>query len=311
MLTRLVLPIVTVAASLAAPATINAQSEEARMNAGVATTPVPARSGRVEINGISYHYQIHGEGEPLLLLHGGLGSTDMFAPILPLLAAGRQVIGIDLHGHGRTTLGDREFSIPAMGDDFAAILTELGYDQVDALGYSLGAGVAFRLAVQHPERVRRLAIVSAGYSRDAYFHEILEQQAQVNAAAAEFMKETPMYQSYMAIAPNPDDFPRLLDRIGILMSKDYDWAEDVKTLTMPVILVFGDSDLYRPEHMISFYKLLGGGLRDAGWMREHQSRNRLAILPGRTHYDLFFAPEMIAAVLPFLNGEQAGGSWEE
>lgn len=120
-----------------------------------------------------------------------------------------------------------------------------------------------------------------------------------------------MYQSYVAIAPNPDDFPRLLDAISAYMSKDFDWADDVKRLTMPTILVYGDSDMYRPEHMISFYQLLGGGLRDAGWMKEHQSQNRLAILPGRTHYDIFMAPEMVTTVLPFLNGEKAGGSWGE
>jgi len=268
-------------------------------------TTAAARTGRIEIDGISYYYQIHGEGKPLLVLHGGLGSFEMFGPILPQLTAGRQVIGIDLQGHGRTTLGAREFSIPAFADDIATILSELGYDQVDVLGYSLGAGVGFRLAVQHPDLVRRLALVSAGYSSDAFYPEIRAQQRQVNAAAAEFMKETPMYQSYVAIAPNPNDFPRLLDAIGQLMARDFDWSADVAKLKAPVILVYGDSDMYRPEHMIDFYRLLGGGLRDAGWMKEHQAPNRLAILPGRTHYDIFMAPELVSTVLPFLNGGEA------
>lgn len=299
------------AATLAAPIITESQEESAPMTTAATTMTTPTRSGRIEVNGVSYYYQIHGAGEPLLLLHGGLGSFEMFGPVLPLLTAGRQVIGIDLHGHGRTTLGDREISIIDMGDDLAVLLEKLGYEQVDALGYSLGAGVAFRLAVQHPERVRRLGLVSAGYARDGFFPELLTQQAQVNAAAAEFMKDTPMYQSYIEIAPNPEDFPRLLDRIGAAMSTPYDWADDAKRLAMPVMLVYGDSDMFRPEHMIEFYKLLGGGLRDAGWMREHQSQNRLAILPGLTHYDIFFAPELIATVLPFLNGESAVRDWAE
>jgi pimeloyl-ACP methyl ester carboxylesterase len=124
--------------------------------------------------------------------------------------------------------------------------------------------------------------------------EMLPMQAQVGAGMAEAMKETPMYASYKAVAPRPEDFPRLLDRMGELMRTPYDWSDEVKTLAMPVMLVFGDSDMYRPEHIVSFYQLLGGGLKDAGWMREHMSRNRLAILPDLTHYEIFFAPAMVA-----------------
>ena len=273
--------------------------------------PVPSRSGHIEANGVSYYFEIRGEGEPLLLLHGGLGSIDMFGPVLPMLAERRQVIGVDLHGHGRTTLGDRKISLIDMGDDMAVILEELGYDQVDVLGYSFGSGVGFRLAVQHPERVRRLALVSAGYARDGFYPEMLPQQAQVGAAMAEAMKGTPMYESYAAIAPNPEDFPRLLDEMGELMRQPFDWSGEVKKLAMPVMLVYGDSDMFRPEHIVKFYQLLGGGLRDAGWMRENMSQNRLAILPDLTHYEIFFAPEMVATVLPFLNGESGSKSWAE
>src|SRR5262245_15259169 len=153
------------------------------------------KSGRIAVNGLNYYYEIHGQGEPLLLLHGGLGSIDMFAPLMPALARNRQVIGVDLHGHGRTPLGEREISLIDMGDDMAALLKRLGYGQVDVLGYSLGGGVAFRLAVQHPEAVRRLVIVSAGYAQDGFFAEMLPMQAQVGAGMAEAMKNTPMYQS--------------------------------------------------------------------------------------------------------------------
>jgi pimeloyl-ACP methyl ester carboxylesterase len=289
--------IVTAAAALALPAVAAAQQGS-----------VP-RSGYVEANGVNYYYEIHGRGEPLLLLHGGLGSIGMFQPVMPALTEGREVIAVDLHGHGRTALGDRAIRIPDIGDDMAEVLRRLGYDQVDVLGYSFGGGVALRLAVQHPDRVRRLAIVSAGYARDGFYPEMLPLQAQVGAAMAEQMKETPMYRSYMAVAPRPEDFPKLLDRMGELMRTPYDWSEEVKTLKLPVMLVYADSDMYRPEHIVQFYQLLGGGLRDAGWMREHMSQNRLAILPDLTHYDIFLSPALPATVRPFLDGKSGAKSW--
>jgi pimeloyl-ACP methyl ester carboxylesterase len=231
--------------------------------------------------------------------------------VLPHLAENRQVIAVDLHGHGRTALGDRAINLIDIGDDLAVLLQELGYEQVDVLGYSFGGGAAFRLAVQHPRFVRRLALVSAGYAQDGFHPEMLPQQAQVSGAMADMMKETPMYQSYVAVAPRPEDFPKLLDRMGELMRRPYDWSDDVRTLRMPVMLVFGDSDMYRPEHIIEFYRLLGGGLRDAGWMRENMSQNRLAILPDLTHYDIFLAPALAATVLPFLDGRSGAASWSE
>ncbi|TGQ47949.1 MULTISPECIES: alpha/beta hydrolase [unclassified Mesorhizobium] len=271
----------------------------------------PEKFGLLPINGLNYYYAIYGKGEPLLLLHGGLGTTDMFAPILPKLAENRTVIGVDLQGHGRTALGERPLSLEAMGDDMAVIVKALGYNKVDVMGYSLGGGVAFRMAVQHPEAVRRLVLVSTGYAADGFYAEMRAQQAQVGAAAADIMKDTPMYKSYMAVAPRPQDFPKLLDQLGAHMRKDYDYSADVAKLKMPVMLVFGDSDMYRPEHEIKFFQMLGGGLKDAGWMRENLSQNRLAILPNRTHYDIFFAPELPATALPFLNGEIKVKSWDE
>ena len=267
------------------------------------------KSGRIDVDGIQYHYQIRGQGAPLLLLHGGLGSVDMFAPIMPMLGAKRQIIGVDLQGHGRTPLGSRPISMAAMGADMAAILKKLGYGPVDVMGYSMGAGVAFQLAVQHPEQVRRLVLVSGSFAKDGFYPEMVEAQGQLSSKMAEAMKDTPMYKSYAAVAPNPGDFPKLLDAMGDMIKKPFDWSADVPKLTMPVMLVYGDSDMYRPEHVVKFYQLLGGGLKDAGWQRENMSRNRLAILPGLTHYDIFLSPQLPATVLPFLDGKAASVNW--
>lgn len=269
------------------------------------------KSGHVEANGLEYYYEIHGQGEPLLLLHGGLGHSGMFGPVLPLLAATRQVIAVDLHGHGRTSLGARPISLIDMGDDLDTIVRQLGYAKLDVLGYSLGAGVAFRFAVQHGERVRRLVLVSAGFATEGFHPEMLPMQAQIGAGMADLMKGTPMYQSYVAVAPDPREFPRLLDRMGDFMRQSYDWSDDVKKLSMPVMLIYGDGDMFRLEHVVRFYQLLGGGLRDAGWMREHLSPNRLAILPDLTHYEIFLAPAMATAALSFLDGRSGTQSWAE
>jgi pimeloyl-ACP methyl ester carboxylesterase len=293
--------------AVAAPRTEAAQPPAAHS----APANAPGKSGIVAANGVDYYYEVHGEGEPLLLLHGGLGSIDMFRPLLPVLSEHRQVIAVDLQGHGRTTLGERPISLVDMGDDMAVILEQLAVEQVDVLGYSMGGGVALRLAVQHPQSVRRLALVSAGFAQNGFYAEMLPLQAQLSGAMAEQMKETPMYQSYLAVAPRPGDFPKLLDRMGELMRTPYDWSEDVKALKMPVMLVYADSDMFRPEHMVAFYQLLGGGLRDAGWQRENMSKNRLAILPDATHYDIFLSPALPRTVLPFLSGESSARSWAE
>jgi pimeloyl-ACP methyl ester carboxylesterase len=153
-------------------------------------------------------------------------------------------------------------------------------------------GVAFRLAVQH----RR---AGPGLDRPAQTdYPDAPWQARFPAGGRD--EETPMYKSYVAVAPQ-GGLPKLLDRMGELMRTPYNWADDVKTLKMPVMLVYGDSDMYRPEHIVEFYHLLGGGLRDAGWMGEHMSPNRLAILPDLTHYDIFLAPAL-AETCAFLDG---------
>src|SRR6185295_4233040 len=151
----LIVMFATVAASFAAPTIVQAAQEKPAVQAA---TPKPGKSGHAAVNGVNYYYAVYGRGEPLLLLHGGLGQIEMFGPNLTKLAQSRQVIGVDLQGHGRTALGNREISLVDMGNDMAGVLKKLGYDKVDVLGYSMGAGVAFQFAAQHPVMVRRLVL---------------------------------------------------------------------------------------------------------------------------------------------------------
>jgi pimeloyl-ACP methyl ester carboxylesterase len=260
-----------------------------------------APAGRAAINGIDYGYEIRGQGAPLLLLHGGLTTFDLFDPAMPALIKGRELILVDLQGHGRTTLGNRPLRCEAIADDIDALLQQLGRTQVDVLGYSFGGCVGLRLALQHPARVRKLVLVSTPYANDGWYPDLVAQQEQVGAAQAPFLMATPLYQAYQAVAPNVADFPRLLDALGDFMRSKYDWSAEVGKLAMPVMLVYGDADGIRLEHVMKFYQLLGGGQKDAGWNRENMPTNRLAIVPDMTHYEAFATPRVAETVLPFLD----------
>jgi pimeloyl-ACP methyl ester carboxylesterase len=267
------------------------------------TTEARGRGQYADVNGISLYYETQGTGRPLILLHGGLGSGEMFGPVLPALAERHQVIAVDLQGHGRTADIDRPIDIRLMADDIAALIGHLGLDRPDVVGYSLGGGVALQTAVRHPDRVGRLVAASAGIRRDATYPEILAQQGQLGAAAVEFMKDTPMYQLYQQVAPRPEDFGRLLGKMAEGMAKDFDFTEEVRGLRVPTLIVAADADMCPPSHFVEVFKLLGGGLRDGGWdgAGRPEGGHALAILPGLTHYNLFGSPLFAAVILAFLD----------
>jgi pimeloyl-ACP methyl ester carboxylesterase len=258
-----------------------------------------------EVNGINLYYETHGAGQPMMLLHGGLASSEMFGPILPTLADHHQVIAVDLQGHGRTADIDRPIELGLIADDIAALIHYLGLDRPDVVGYSFGGGVAFHTAVKYPAKVRKLVMAAANIRPDAIYAEMRVQQGQVNAAAAEFMKDTPMYQLYQKVAPRPEDFPRLLDKMGALMAKDFDYAQEVRGLQVPTLIVAADADMAPPSHYVEVFKLLDGGLRDGGWMGEGRPAggHALAILPGLTHYNVGTSPLFAAVTLDFLDKE--------
>jgi pimeloyl-ACP methyl ester carboxylesterase len=257
-----------------------------------------------DVNGISLYYEEHGSGQPLVLLHGGYGSGEMCAAIVPALASGRRVITVDLQGHGRTADVDRPLRFQTMGDDIAALIRHLGLGpgaEADVMGYSLGAGVALRTAIQHPDLVRRLVIVSHPVRRDGWFPQSLAGFDQMGPTFAEAMKPSPIYEAYTRLAPRVEDWPVLVDKMGTMLREDYDWSAEVGKITAPVMLVYGDADSVWPAHIAEFYALLGGGLRDANWDGSARPVARLAILPGHTHYDIFFSPDLTNAVIPFLD----------
>lgn len=260
--------------------------------------------GYAAVNGLELYYEVHGTGEPLILLHGGFGMGSMFAGILSQLSQTQQVITVDLQGHGRTADIDRPLRYELMADDVAALIRHLGLGQVNVMGYSLGGGVALRTAIQHPDVVKKLVTVSAPFKRDAWYPEVLTGMGQMGREVAELMKQSPMYESYVSVAPQPENFPLLAEKTGDLLRQDYDWTDEVAALPMPTLVVFADADSVPPSHAARFYELLGGGQRDAGWDGSAIPASQLAILPGLTHYNIFFAPALVSAVLHFLNPPQ-------
>ena len=225
---------------------------------------------------------------------------------MDLYAAEHQVITVDLQGHGRTADVDRPLDLAGMGDDIAAVIEHLGLEHPDLLGYSLGGGIAFRTAFQHPELIRRLVVVSAHIWRTAIYPEMQVQQGQVTEAAVDALKGTPMYQEYARIAPRPEDFGRLLGKIGAMMAEDFDASDQVRGLQVPTLIVAADADMAPPSHYVEVFALLDGGQRDGGWMGEGRPKggHALAILPGLTHYDIGASALLAQTALAFLDAPE-------
>ncbi len=262
---------------------------------------VPIAYGLAAVNGIELAYQVHGSGAPLVLIHGGFGSAEMFGPTLEALAAGRSVIGVDLQSHGRTPAVNRPMRFETMADDVAALIGHLGHERADVMGFSLGGGVALRTAIQHPAAVRRLVVVSAPFRRAGWHREHIAAFDAMGPEMAEQMKQSPMYEVYRRIAPRVEDWSVLAAQVTGLLKLDYDWTEEVRALPMPVLVVAGDADGIPPRHAVELFEILGGGARDAGWDRSGMTRHALAILPRATHYDIDVAPGLARCVGAFLD----------
>ena len=188
-----------------------------------------------------------------------------------------------------------------MADDIAALIEHLGLARADVMGYSLGGLVALRTAIQHPQRVRRLVLLASSFRRDGSHPEVVAAMDEMTPQIADMLKQSPLYEVYSRLAPRVEDWPVLIARTSELLKYDYDWTAETRELSPPTMLVFADADSVRPAHIVEFYGLLGGGLRDARWDGSARPTARLAILPGTTHYDICASPALVPAVIAFLD----------
>jgi pimeloyl-ACP methyl ester carboxylesterase len=278
------------------------------------TSPTPAaanakdgtvQAGYALLGDLQMYYEIHGAGEPLVLLHGGFMNIDAMEPLLPALAQRRQVIAPDLEGHGRTTHLDRPLHYTHMADGVADLLRQLGIEQADVVGFSMGGMAALRLAMRHPNVVRRLVAVSSPYSTAGFYPAATAGWPEMSA---EGFVGTPMEQSYLLRAPHPERWPAFVNKMREMMMSFDGWsAADIASIKAPTLLVVGDADLIRPEHTIELLRMLGGAREDGG-MGELPAA-QLAVLPHTTHFNILDRVDLLLPiVLSFLNGEDAPAS---
>ena len=264
-----------------------------------------AETGYAPVGDLEMYYEIHGAGPPLLLLHGAYMTADALRPLLPGLAETRRVIVMEQQGHGRTADADRPLSYEQMADDTAALARRLEIEQGDVVGYSMGGGIALQLAIRHPTLVRRLVVASAGYTSDSMHAEAL---AMFPSITPELFAGSPIEEAYLRLAPNPDHFPKLVEKLTTLDTTEFAWSEeDIRGIAAPTLIVLGDSDGIRLEHVVQFFRLRGGGVMgDLAGLPESQ----LAVLPGTTHFMppgsgvLDRADWLLAMIAPFLDAER-------
>jgi pimeloyl-ACP methyl ester carboxylesterase len=257
-------------------------------------------SGYASVNGLNMYYETYGSGKPLVLLHGSYFTIPLnWEHIIPLLATDRQVIALEMQGHGRTKDINRAFSYEAMADDVSLLLKHLKIDSADILGYSMGGGVAFQFAVRHPEQLRRLVVISAPYKHNGWWPET---QAAFATFNADMFKGSIIEKEYTKHGNDPARFPDFVKKVISIDLKPYDWTNDVKAIKAPLFLAIGDADGVRYEHALELYKAKGGGKQ--GDMTGAPA-SRLAILPGTTHIGMFFQREswLVPMIKDFLDSD--------
>ena len=238
------------------------------------------RGAYAEVNGLRMYYEIHGAGPPLVLLHGAYQTIDGMGPILPGLAETRRVIAVELQGHGRTAdVVDRPITYEGMADDVAALLRHLGIERADVFGYSMGGGVALQLAIRHPGSLRKLVCSSASYTSEGMQPQLHEM---IPSITPEMFAGSPLEAAYLKVAPNPEHFPMLVEKLKRLDMTPFAWpADDIRGIAAPTLLVVGDSDVVRLEHAVEMFRLLGGGgMGDLAGLPDSQ----LLVLPGTSHF---------------------------
>ena len=251
-------------------------------------------SGYVTVNELNMYYEIHGEGQPLVLLHGAFSAIGTsFGKMLPELSRTRQVIAFELQGHGRTADIDRPLTIEGMAEDVAAALPQLGIERADVLGYSSGGSVALHFAVRHPEMLRKLVLMSVSYTLSGVHPGLMEG---IGEMKPEMMYGSPWHDEYMRIAPRPEDFNRLFEKKTQMDRQIKDFSEEaIRGINAPTLLIIGDSDLIRPEHAVEMFRLLGGGV--FGDTPAGLPNSQLAILPGTSHVTIVDRADWLVSMI--------------
>jgi len=253
----------------------------------------PDSKGYAAVNDVELYYEIHGSGPPLIMLHGGVTPSEMFGAPLAEMAKTHKVVALHARGHGLSTDSNRPWSFETFADDVAAVMAHLGIEKASVMGYSSGALVALQTAVRHPQRIDRLIVISTAFRTDGYYPEVLKAFEQMPSAASTLgasVSASPLAAMYPSV-----NWETVFRKTGELANRHHDWSAAVAAIEAPTLLVFADADAMRPEHIVEFYKLLGGGQREAGFDGSLRSPNRLAIIPNTTHYTLLGA----AAVTQF------------
>jgi pimeloyl-ACP methyl ester carboxylesterase len=262
---------------------------------GMKMTSMPAQSGYVAVNGLQMYYEVHGTGQPLVLLHGAFSAIGTsFGALLPGLAKTRRVIGFELQGHGHTADIDRPMSLEQMADDTAAAIRQLGIGPADIFGYSMGAAVALHVALRHPDVVRKLVLASVTYTLSGIHPGLMDGLGEMRP---EMMHGSPWHAEYLRIAPEPGAFATLFAKKTQMDRGIQDIpAEAIRAIAAPTLLIIGDSDLVRPEHAVEMFRLLGGGV--FGDTPAGLPNSQLAMLPGTSHVTVVARTELLLAIIP-------------
>jgi pimeloyl-ACP methyl ester carboxylesterase len=266
--------------------------------------PAFAEGSRVEVNGMQMYYEVSGEGDPLVVLHGAYMNIPSMGEIIPLLAKSHKVYALELQGHGRTTDIDRPITYPNLADDVAAFMDKVGLQKADVFGYSMGAAAGLQLAIRHPEKVDQLAAASVAYDAKGWQPAFTAFIPQMKVEM--FVSMEPFASEYKKLAANPDGFPKLVEKLIQLEKEPMAWEADVKKLKTPVLIIAGDADVSTLEHNVALLRLLGGG--GMGDMGQPLPASRLVVLPATSHTAVIGQAETLAGFInAFLKGETPKG----
>jgi pimeloyl-ACP methyl ester carboxylesterase len=263
------------------------------------------KGDRVEVNGMQMYYEVSGAGDPIVVLHGAHMNIETMGAIIPKLAETHTVYALEFQGHGRTTDIDRPITYENLADDTAAFMEAVGLEKADVFGYSMGAAAGLQLAIRHPEKVGRLVAASTSFSSDGWqpaYKAFIPQMGPEMFAMFE--------DGWKVLAPDPEGFDAFIDRMIALEHEEMDWAEDVKALETPVLIITGDADVMTLEHSVELFRLLGGGIM--GDMGEPLPASRLAVLPATSHTAIITQVDLLSALIgPFLSNEIPKGMFAE